>query len=223
MKYTMPALMAVLIAVLAPSVVIAASETTAAGETTAGETTAGETPASGGAITEGPITFGIVDVKRVVDECEYRKLYESRIEELLQRKRLESVDLKQEVDKKIGDLQREQFLRSDEAKEGIQKEIDAQEQRLRDFAIEAKKAVEEENRKYSDELESKVKAIVGAVAEERGVDIVLNSMAVLYKSGVIDLTDLVLARLNEEYRKEHGGTAAGGTDAGKGGAETKGN
>ena len=202
MRYAMAVLVAVVIALV---VSWAAA---------AGEAAGGGPPASGG----GAITIGIVDVKRVVEECEYRKLYESRLEELRQRKQLEGVDLKQDVDKKIGDLQREQFLRTDETKEEIQKEINAQEQRLRDFMVDARKAVEDETRKYSEELENKLKAIVGAVAEERGINIVLNSIAVLYKNGVIDLTELVLTKLNEEYRNEHGDTAAGGADAEKGGA-----
>jgi outer membrane protein len=182
MRYAMAVLIPVLVVLVAPSIARAA----------------GEAPAGSGGTPGGPITFGIVDVKRVIDECEYRKLYEGKLDELRQRKQLEAVDLKQEVDKQIGELQREQFLRAEEAREEIQKEIDAQEKRLRDFVIAARKAVEDESRKFSDELEGKVKAIVEEVAEERGVNVVLNSLAVLYKSGVVDLTELVLAKLNDQ-------------------------
>ncbi|MBN1918999.1 MAG: OmpH family outer membrane protein [Verrucomicrobia bacterium] len=173
-----------------------------------------------------PLTIGIVDVKRVVEECEYRALYKTKIIALQQQKQLEGVDLKKEVDAKISDLQREQFLRAGEAREEIQKEIEAEEQRLRAFVMAAQKEIEDKNHEFSQELEDKIKAIVEAVAEERGVNLVLNSMAVLYKSGVIDLTDLVLEKLNEDYRTQHGSPegsagAAGGSATATPGTESK--
>jgi Skp family chaperone for outer membrane proteins len=202
MRYAMAVPIALLIALAVPSMALAAGE------------------ATGDEIGSGPITVGIVDVKRVVDECEYKTLYEKQISELLHQKQLEGMDLKQEVEKKIGDLQKEQFLRGEEARGEIQREIDAQQQRLRDFAASAKKTIEDKNREYSEELEGKVKAIVEEIAESRQINLVINSMAVLYKNGVIDLTDLVLARLNEEYRREHG---EAGADPGKAGTDATGN
>ena len=206
MRYAMVVLAVALIVFGTARAAAAASETETASAAVAG----GETPSAAA------VTIGIVDVKRVVEECEYKKLYEKRIEALFQKKRLEGLDLKREVEKNIDEIKRLLYIRTDETKEELEQQIKAQERRLLDFANEAKRAVEEENRKYSEELEAKVKDVVETAADEHGINVVINSMAVLYKNGVADLTDLVLQKLNEAYRAEYGDSATGANGTPKG-------
>jgi len=156
--------------------------------------------------------IGVVDVKRVYDESKYKGHYERLIQEFYAGKRREGEALRQTVAKRIEDIRLEAMMLTDEGKKGKQKEMLAEELKLKEFARNAQRAVEDKKRQYLGEFEETVTTIVKELAAEKGLDLVFNSAAVLYNKDAYDYTELVLKRINEAFAKQYGD--AGSSDEG---------
>lgn len=156
--------------------------------------------------------IGIVDIMRVLDESKYKAEYEQRIKAMIQQKQDERKKLANEAEQRVETIKMEMLLLTEEAKIEKRKEIAAEVRKLKEFEVQAQKAIQEQGRDYMKELEEKVKAIVNEVAAEEGLELVLNSVAVIYNKEARDLTDVVLKKLDELFNNEHAETDSDGSD-----------
>ena len=162
--------------------------------------------------TEG-VKIAVVDVARVSDECKYRADYGQRLEDLIESKRDEGRRLSLEVKARFEQFEKEKLLLTEEAKAEKQRELTAEARKLQEFDAQAKQDVQQQGRAYSEEFSKKIKAVIEEVAAEHGLDLVFDSGVLLYQKDMPDLTDEVLARLDEMFDKEHGVTESDDEEA----------
>jgi outer membrane protein len=159
---------------------------------------------SGSALCAESITIGVLDVKRVIQESKYSADYEAKIQDFYKKKQAELNEVGKQIEDQVEVIRTNMRLLSDEAKEAEGRKIAALAQELRDARDAAEKEVREERAGYAKRLEEMMQQAVEAVATEQNIQMVLNSMAVLYKTDVRDITDLVIAKLDKGFDEEHG-------------------
>lgn len=161
----------------------------------------GVAAASAAVAAEAP-NIGIVDMQRVYKESKYKAEYETKVLELVTSIRVELSEGLQKIEK----MKQDMFLLTDEARKRKQAEITGEQNKLKEYRDQAEREVEVQKRQYLKEFEEKVTAIVEEVATAEGLNLVLNSVMVIFNNGALDLTDAVLTKLNELFDSEHAET-----------------
>jgi outer membrane protein len=150
------------------------------------------------------ITIGILDVKRVIEESKYSSDFEAKIQDFYKKKQDELNEFGRQIENQVDVIRTNMRLLSEEAKKEEQRKIAGLAQELKDARDTAEKAVRDERASYAKRLEDLMQKAVEAVATEQNIHLVLNSMAVLFKTDVRDVTDLVIAKMDKAFDEEHG-------------------
>jgi Skp family chaperone for outer membrane proteins len=159
--------------------------------------------------------IGIVNMQRVYEESKYKAEYEKKVQDLVTSIRLKRSETIQKIEK----MRQGMILLTDEARKKKQAEINGEENKLKEYLVQAQQDVEAQKRTFLKEFEEKVTAIVEEVATEDGLNLVLNSVMVIFNNGTLDLTDAVLTKLNELFDSEHAETDTEPTEAGADGGD----
>ena len=159
--------------------------------------------------------IGIVDMQRVYEESKYKTEYEKKVQDLVTSIRLKRSETIQKIEK----MRQGMILLTDEARKTKQAEITGEENKLKEYLVQAQQDVEAQKRTFLKEFEEKVSAIVEEVATADGLNLVLNSVMVIFTNGTLDLTDAVLTKLNELFDSEHAETDTGPKEAGADGGD----
>lgn len=123
-------------------------------------------------------TYLVVDMDRVLSECEHGRMAEQSLERYLERARTTRAELVARRDKASGPARRT-----------AQTELEGHERR-------ARQEFERRQRSLRDDLVALVTGVVRAVADERGVGLVLERRSALVFDPQADVTDDVLARVD---------------------------
>ena len=150
---------------------------------------------------EGPASIqkiGLVNLGKVFKEYQGTKSSEAEMEKL-------STAKQQEREKKVGeirDMRDELALLNDETREQKRQTI---EQRLRDLAgfdQEARESLRGKRDEVLEKILAEIEKVVTAYAKEKGYELILSDRAVLYGVEAMDITDEVIAILNQNYGKK---------------------
>lgn len=143
-----------------------------------------------------PLHVAFLDVSRVFDDYQRTKDAEKQLEGKGKQKEGERQRLVDEV-KKL----REGFdVLNDDAKAKRQEAIESKLSSLREFETAAKRELQRERDGVGREILKEIDQVVQAYAKEHGYDLVLTQAAVVYAAGAYDITDEVLAALNQRYK-----------------------
>ncbi len=142
--------------------------------------------------------IAVVYLKKTFDSyqktVEYDKQLSKQTEELEKKKK----QLKGEVDKLKASIE----LLSDKEKAEKIRDLRKKELELRKYVLDEMKKIGKERDAYLKEILKDIKPVISAYAKENGLDIVLNGDTILYAKDMLDITDTVVAKLNEEYKKK---------------------
>lgn len=148
-------------------------------------------------VTGGSPKIGMVRVSKIFDAYERTKSSESQLETLSKSKQAEREQLVSE----IKGMRDELVLLNEQARAEKQKAIEEKLKALAGFDQEAKESLRKKRDDALKGIFDEIEAAVKAYAKENGFTVVLNDQAVLYGVESIDVTDQVLAILNEKYAK----------------------
>ncbi len=171
--------------------------------------------AAAAAAAAGAPKIGIVDMQRVYEESKYKAEYEKSLQELVTSIRVKLSEGLQKIEK----MKQDMFLLTDEARKRKQAEITGEQNKLKEYRATAEREVEERKRQYLKEFDEKVTAIVEEVATAKGLNLVLNSVMVIFNNGTLDLTDAVLTKLDALFDSEHAETDTEPKEAGDDGGD----
>ncbi len=153
------------------------------------------------------IKIGVFDSQRLSEETEQGKKFQAELDEFRGKKAREIEAKEKEIKDLEDQLKAQELSLSEEKRSNIQKEIQkkyVEMQRMRDDASrDFQSELLEVQKKFQDELLQ----IVAEIGREQGYTVIFEKIQVIYFSGVVDITNDVIAKFNEAYlgqQKEEG-------------------
>jgi outer membrane protein len=148
--------------------------------------------------------IGYVDVRQVVMESAAGKQHKAAMEKAVKEKQgaISSEEKKLQSLKEAFD--KDQLTLSEAQKRSKQRELQDRFQALQDMANDAQKELRQKDMDYTSQSVAAVKAIVGEVAKQEKVALVIEKtdMSVLYAEDGMDLTPKVLQKYNEKSARK---------------------
>jgi len=158
------------------------------------------------------VKIGYVDLERIFRGYEKTRELEAKLklendadQQMLSERRQE---IEKEIEKLKEELKMQESILSESAREEKQAEIQRKTEELDKLSGYIEQRSKEREAKYTDEilkdLQSKLPLIIKSIAEKEGYRFVFDVRSLFYATPEkeFDLTDKVLARLNEEYKKQ---------------------
>ena len=158
------------------------------------------------------VKIGYVNLERIFQGYEKTKELEARLgmeneadQKMLSERRQM---IEKEIDKLKEELETQALMLSESAKEEKQAEIERRAEELYEFSAYIERRNQEREAKYTDgilkDLQIELPSIIKSIAEKEGYRFVFDLRSLFYVTPEkeFDLTDKVLAQLNEEYKVE---------------------
>ena len=156
------------------------------------------------------VKVGYVDLERIFHGYEKTQELEAKLEienkadqkMLIERRQM----IEKEIDKLKEELETQDLMLSESAKEEKRGEIEDRIEELDEFSLYIEQRNQEREAKYTDgvlkDLQAKLPSIIKSVAEKEGYRFVFDLRSLFYVTPEeeFDLTDKVIAQLNEEYK-----------------------
>ncbi len=158
------------------------------------------------------VKIGYVDYTRLffgyekTQELEARLNIENEVDQEMLSERREMTE--KEINKLTEELETQALMLSESAKEEKQAEIERRIEELDEFSIYIERRMTDREAEYTDEvmqdLALRVPSIIESIAEKEGYRFVFDRRFIFYVTPEeeFDLTDKVLAQLNEEYKSQ---------------------
>ncbi len=156
------------------------------------------------------VKIGYVDLERIFQGYEKTREFEAKLKTeneadqkmLSERRQM----IEKEIDKLRGELETQALMLSESAREEKQAEIERRAEELDEFSAYIERRMIDREAKYTDgilkDLQTKLPSIIESIAEKEGYRFVFDRRSLFYVTPEkeFDLTDRVLAQLNEEYK-----------------------
>lgn len=160
------------------------------------------------------VKIGYVNLERIFQEYEKTRELETRLKQeneadqkmLSERRQL----IEKEIDKLKEELEMQGLILSESAKQEKQAEIERRVEELDEFGRYIEQRNKEREAEYTDgilkDLQLKLPLIIKSIAEKEGYRFIFDLRSLFYVTPEkeFDLTDKVIAQLNEEYRLNTG-------------------
>ena len=156
------------------------------------------------------VKIGYVDLERIFHgyektrELEAKLNMENEADQKMLSERRQMIE--KEIDKLKEELETQGLMLSESAKEEKQAEIERRAEELDEFSAYIEQRNQEREAKYTDgilkDLQTKLPSIIESIAEKEGYRFVFDVRSLFYVTPEkeFDLTDKLLAQLNEEYK-----------------------
>lgn len=141
--------------------------------------------------------IGIVNLNRVFKEYEGTQATEAQLEKLAQEKRAEGKKMADEIQRMWDEL----ALMNEESRNKHREAIDEKRKALAQFDQQAREQLGGEREQAIDKLLKQIEGIVTVYAKQNGYDLILTDRAALYFGDGIDVTNAILALLNQGSKK----------------------
>ncbi|MDD5618598.1 MAG: OmpH family outer membrane protein [Candidatus Omnitrophica bacterium] len=138
-----------------------------------------------------------VDLAVVFDGYEKTKDYDVKLEGIRKTEQ-DKIDKKVE---QIKALQDKMSLLSDAEKNKKQEEIDKLARELQEYQRSAETTLVKDRNEKLQEVLKDIQAVVEEMAKKDGYDLVINERTLLYANDKLNITDTVLKKLNDKYKK----------------------
>jgi len=146
-------------------------------------------------------TVAVVDVKRIIDESKAAKAAQKEVT-ALKDKYIKQI---QDQDKKLKDRQKELVDQQKAlSKEAFDKKVNEFKEKViteRKGVVQKQKILEAAFMKSLELIRDETIKVVGEIAKEKGIDMVIPTSQLLYNKQGIDISDEVLKKLNERLTK----------------------
>lgn len=152
---------------------------------------------SGTVLAEPQGKVGYVDLSRSFDEYQKTKDFDKDLEK--------KGDVKQEqrekLVKEIRKMRDEVELMNEKAREKKEQDIESKIKSLQDFDQDAKATLTKERDDMVRDILREINNVIQQYGEENGFSIILNDRVLLYGDQSGDLTDEIIKKLNDNYKK----------------------
>jgi outer membrane protein len=147
---------------------------------------------------QGDTKVAFVDTRRALANCKEGKTVQDKLKAMLEKKRAEFGPKRDEVQKLEQEFESQQFVLSEEAREERRVAIAQRKKTLEREFEDAQAEVAIEERKMMKPLIDKVDKELKALGKDKGFTVILEQTApfVLYSQDALDITDMLIERLN---------------------------
>ncbi len=145
---------------------------------------------------------GVVDSQRILNESSYVKDMEIRIMREFQPKNEELENKYKQLQNKITYITRDKEILSEKEKSNKEREITKMEANLRELAQELDFEYRDTQREEHFNLNKVVEKITVKVAVQEKIDIVFQNSSLLYHNDSLDITDIILIKMENEYKSK---------------------
>ncbi len=135
---------------------------------------------------------GTVDLKKLFNEFPGKKAGDIKMKELIQEKQADLLPLKKDLEKLQTELESSSAVLTKAEKKEKQYEF---QKKMDDFTTQQKQMQSEladKDTEMTEKLLDQIKVIIGKIAKDKGVDLILDSDKTVYARDAVDLTEDVL-------------------------------
>ncbi len=138
----------------------------------------------------------VVDIQRVLQEAAASKSIAEQMDVRRKAYHEEISKREQQLYEAERELSKQRSVLSEEALSAKQKELEAEIQAVRELTQKRRQQLDQVSAEAVNEVERATIEVLTTIAEERGLNVVLQTSLVLFFSNQIDITDEVLAKLD---------------------------
>jgi outer membrane protein len=142
--------------------------------------------------------IGVVNLERIFEQYEKTRSFKARIRELSQTKQQE----RERIVSGIKELREEMVLLNEEGRRERQGSYEEKMKGLAAFDRQAKESLRKEEEGALKVIQDEIEQAVNSFAKEQGFTLILVDRAVLYGVEAMDVTEEVLALLNERRKED---------------------
>ncbi len=139
-----------------------------------------------------------VDFQRALNESEEGKKAKSTLEERFEAARQKLESSKAEVERLQEEFEANKMMLSAEALEAKQGELQGKMMEFQQMVVSNQQEMGLMEQEMTGSILQKLYAVAQSVGAEDGYNLIIESSAVVYANGVVDLTDKVVARYNKK-------------------------
>ena len=150
---------------------------------------------------DAPSKYGFVDVAKVFDE--YAKTKEN--DRILQESGKKKEEERDSFVREVRQMKDELALLADDAKAKKQEALSKKIKELQDFDAETRQALGEQRNAVVREIFKDIDDTVQGIGQKKGLELVFNDRALLFRNPKLDLTREVADQLNKNYDPKKGG------------------
>lgn len=144
-----------------------------------------------------PAVIAVIDYQRIMREADAAVLIREQVDGRRDKLLNEIVQVEQELLTSQSELEKQRTVLSDEAYQEKRAEIDAQVIAFQRDGLERRQQIDQALETALDEVRNEILRIVDALSDQRQFNIVLPSTQVLLFEPELDLTDEILAAINQ--------------------------
>jgi len=157
-------------------------------------------PANGQTDTMRSPTIAVLDTQKVMEESSAVQSIQDQISERRSDYQNQLSQKEQELREENQKLEQQRSVLSADAYEKKKKKLEQRIQRIQGQVQNRKKGMQQVYNRAMNEVKEELVEIVGQIAEERELDMVVNKSAVLLVRRQMEITEAALERLNEELK-----------------------
>ena len=140
--------------------------------------------------------IGVVDLQKALNDCEEGKRARSTLETRFERARQAIEKMRAEVEQLQSDLEAQRPMLSSSAIKEKEQELQTKMIEFQQMLYESQQQMALMEQELTGDILTKLYTVAGTIAAEGGFNLVIESSAVVYVNGTIDITDQVIARYN---------------------------
>ena len=146
--------------------------------------------------------IAVVDFQRAISEVKEGKTAKAALANMFDAKKKELATLEQNLMTKVKEYEKQRKLLAADARQKKEQELMMEQQQLQQLAMNADTAFQQEYAKQMEGLITKMREISNGIANEKGLDLILemNEGGIVYRSAAItDVTDLLIKKYDAKY------------------------
>jgi outer membrane protein len=145
--------------------------------------------------------IGIIDGRRIFEEHPDSKAATELLKKELN-ERQEEINARTEEIRKLEEDLKTNLLLSDEERAKREKEINEKKRAVLKYSQEAEEYLSKKEEELTKEITRKVYLLIKEVAQEKGIDIILENNYVLYADDSLDITEDIITKIKSMSKKE---------------------
>ena len=151
------------------------------------------------AAAQGDLKLAVVDARRALISSNEGREAEKKLKKMMDRKKKEIEPMEAQLRREEEEFESQKYVLTNRASEERQLELIKQKRDLERHMREAQDDLELEQRKLMQPMVEKVEKALGQLGKEMGFTVILekSSPGVLYTAETLDITDLLIQRLNK--------------------------
>lgn len=143
------------------------------------------------------LKIGVVDLIKALNESDAGKRARTDLETMLKSKETAIEDKKKGIDKLKSDLEKQASIMSADARKSKEAELERLVRDYQRMVADSQAEFKKLENELTDEIMKDIFTVIAKLGDEKGYDLILPDGSTLYKGKAVDITDLVIKKLNE--------------------------